>query len=138
VEAFVRADAAHVNMRVPFAASTVSVVRRDLRGWMRERGTPSDRIDDALVVLSELVANSVRHAQPLADGCLLVGWVMEGDGLRISVTDGGSPTTAPHPVDAPVSATSGRGMSIVETLVSDWWLETSPSRATVHTMLALG
>jgi serine/threonine-protein kinase RsbW len=136
VEAFVRADPAHVSMRVPFAASSVPVVRRDLRTWMKERGTAGDRIDDARVVVSELVANSVRHAQPLADGCLVVMWGIDTRGLHISVTDGGA-QTEPHTIDAPVSATSGRGMSIVETLVADWWLENTPSRSTVHTLLAL-
>ncbi len=131
-----RTEAARVSMRVPFAASSVSVVRRDLRAWMRERGTPTERIEDARVIVSELVGNSVRHAQPLADGCLLVTWALERGTLNISVTDGGSPTT-PHAVDAPVSATSGRGMAIVENLVDEWWLEDRPSRSTVHTRLDL-
>ena len=132
----VRANAAPVSMRVPFAASSVSVVRRDLRAWMQQRGTPVERIDDARVVVSELVANSVRHARPLADGSLLVTWNVGDRGLQISVTDGGG-GTAPHMLDAPVSATSGRGLSIVDSLAVDWWLENTPSRTTVHTVLAL-
>ena len=136
MDTFARAQAAPVSMRVPFTASSVSAVRRDLRSWMKDRGSPNERIDDARVVVSELVANSVRHAQPLSDGTLVVAWAMTGDGLKISVTDGGAATT-PHTIDAPASATSGRGMSIVETLVSDWWTENTPSRTTVHTLLAL-
>ena len=136
VEAFAQADGVRVSMRVPFAASSVSLVRQDLRNWMRERNSSTERIDDARVVISELVANAVRHARPLADGSLLVSWALLDGGLEISVTDGGSPTT-PHTVDAPVSATSGRGMAIVQTLVSDWWLEHAPSRSTVHTRLPL-
>lgn len=131
-----RTDAARVTMRVPFAASSVSDVRRDLRAWMRDHCTRAERIEDARVVVSELVGNSVRHAQPLPDGCLLVTWSVVADSLELSVTDGGSPTS-PHAVDAPVSATSGRGMSIVETLVDEWWLEDKPSRSTVHTRLDL-
>lgn len=136
VEASAHADGVRVSMRVPFAASSVSLVRQDLRNWMRERTSSADRIDDARVVISELVANAVRHARPLADGSLIVSWSLDDGGLQISVTDGGGSTT-PHTVDAPVSATSGRGMSIVQTLVSDWWLEHSPSRSTVHTRLPL-
>jgi len=123
-------------MRVPFAASSVSLVRQDLRNWLKERNSSTERIDDARVVISELVANAVRHARPLADGSLVVSWSLDDRGLVISVTDGGS-ATSPHTVDAPVSATSGRGMSIVATLVSDWWLEHAPSRTTVHTLLPL-
>ncbi len=101
---------------------------------MIARGTTGEVVEDAPAVVSELVANSVRHAQPLADGCLDVSWALESRGLLISVTDGGSPTN-PHRVDAPVSATSGRGLSIVETLVSSWWLENGPSKTTVHALL---
>jgi anti-sigma regulatory factor (Ser/Thr protein kinase) len=123
-------------MRVPFAASSVPVVRRDLDVWLKHRGSSGERIEDARVVVSELVGNAVRHAQPLADGCLLVTWGEDDSGLRISVSDGGSPTS-PHTVNAPVSATSGRGMSIVATLVAEWWLENTPARTTVHTLLPL-
>jgi anti-sigma regulatory factor (Ser/Thr protein kinase) len=123
-------------MRVPFAASSVATVRRNLFSWLEQVDARTDIVDDARVVVSELVGNAVRHASPLADGCLLVSWQLDGTRLRLSVTDGGSPT-APHTIDAPVSATSGRGMSIVETLVADWWLENSPSRSTVHTVLPL-
>ena len=136
MQAFLREDSAHVTMRVPFAASSVPLVRRDLDSWLKRRGSSGERIDDARVVVSELVGNAVRHAQPLADGCLVVTWGVDDNGLSISVTDGGSPTT-PHTVNAPVSATSGRGMTIVETLVSDWWLEDTPARTTVHTLLPL-
>lgn len=136
MDTFARAEPAHVSMRVPFAASSVAAVRRDLRSWMKERGSSTEQIDDARVVVSELVANSVRHAQPLSDGSLVVAWMMTGEGLKISVTDGGAVTT-PHTIDALASATSGRGLSIVATLVTDWWMENTASRTTVHTMLPL-
>lgn len=136
MEAPVQPDTAHVDMRVPLAASSVSVIRRALRRWMTEQGAEDGAIDDASVVVSELVANSVRHARPLADGSIVVSWVGQGRDLVVSVTDGGS-TTTPHKVDAPVSATSGRGMTIVESLSSRWWLESAASRSTVHTVLPL-
>lgn len=129
-------DTAHVDMRVPFAASSVSVIRRALRRWMGEQEATDEAVDDASVVISELVANSVRHARPLTDGCIIVSWVGQGRDLLLSVTDGGSATT-PHKVDAPVSATSGRGMTIVESLSKRWWLESSSSRSTVHAVLSL-
>jgi serine/threonine-protein kinase RsbW len=125
-----------VSIRVPSAASSVAVVRRDLRRWMRRRGAPAHRIDDARVVVSELVANSVRHARPMADGCILVAWSAHDADMVLSVTDGGAPTE-PHRIDAPVSALSGRGMAIVDSLAVEWWLERAPARATVHTRLLL-
>jgi anti-sigma regulatory factor (Ser/Thr protein kinase) len=103
---------------------------------MGDRGLRGERVDDARIVVSELVANSVRHARPLPDGAIIVTWCLDGDELKISVTDGGA-TTTPHTVDAPASAISGRGMTIVDTLVDDWWIEDSRVDTTVHTSLGL-
>ena len=124
-------------MRVPFAASSVAVARRQLKRWMAEHGSSGEHIEDARVVISELVANSVRHASPLSDGSILVSWVVERRGLRLSVTDGGSPTR-PHKVNAPSSALAGRGMTIIDSLAISWWAERTRSRSTVHAVLSLG
>ena len=131
-----RAGRAPVTMRVPFAASSVSVTRQRLKSWMVEGGLSGDVVEDARVVISELVANSVRHAQPLPDGDLLVTWKMANQGLQISVTDGGS-GTRPRKVTAPSSALAGRGMAIVETLADTWWSDKTRSRSTVHAVLAV-
>jgi serine/threonine-protein kinase RsbW len=135
----VRSDPASFSVRVPFAASSVALVRRDLDAWLRSRvQSPhlSDRIDDARLVVSELVGNAVRHAQPLSDGCLVVTWELDPRGLCISVTDGGS-NTRPRLVEAAVSATSGRGMNIVSMLAERWWLDDDGDQTTVHTLLRL-
>ena len=55
-------------MRLPFCPASVSVARHRLKSWMSDLGGSNEAIEDARVVISELVANSVRHAQPLADG----------------------------------------------------------------------
>jgi anti-sigma regulatory factor (Ser/Thr protein kinase) len=131
-----RAGRAPVTLRVPFAASSVSVARQQLKAWMLDGGIVGDVVEDARVVISELVANSVRHAQPLPDGDILVGWKMASQGLQISVTDGGS-GTRPRKVNAPSSALAGRGMAIVETLAATWWSDKTRSRSTVHAVLAV-
>lgn len=130
----VRSEHAPVTVRVPFAASAVSSARQQLRTWMREEGFGRDAIEDGRLVLSELVGNSVRHAQPLSDGTILITWCREGDALRLSVTDGGS-SSRPHTMRAPASALSGRGMAIVESLATDWWSERTRTRSTIHTLL---
>lgn len=129
-----RAGHAPVTLRVPFAASSVSTARQRLRKWMLDGGMAGDAVEDARVIISELVANSVRHAQPLPDGDILVSWRLASQGLQISVTDGGS-GTRPRKVNAPSSALAGRGMTIVETLASTWWSDKTRSRSTVHAVL---
>jgi anti-sigma regulatory factor (Ser/Thr protein kinase) len=123
-----------VTVRVPFAASSVASARQQLKTWMREQGFNRDTIEDGRVVISELVGNSVRHAEPLSDGTILITWCREGEGVRLSVTDGGS-TSKPRTVKAPASALSGRGMAIVEALAADWWSEQTRNRSTIHALL---
>jgi serine/threonine-protein kinase RsbW len=125
----------HTTMRLPFSPASVPEARRRLKSWMVEAGLPQGTMDDARLVLSELVANSVRHARPLSDGNILVGWVRKDEDVVITVTDGGGPTV-PRQVHAPSSALAGRGMTIVEALADRWWTERSSTRQSVHVLLS--
>lgn len=121
-------------MRLPFAASSVSVARQRLKDWMATHAADSEAIEDARVVISELVGNSVRHAKPLSDGQIVVTWAPDPRGLQLSVTDGGG-GTAPRSVAAPTTALAGRGMAIVDVLTLEWWAERAGARSTVHAIL---
>jgi serine/threonine-protein kinase RsbW len=121
---------------LPFRAESAGVARQKLVAWMRTLGVADEASDDARLVVSELVGNAVRHARPLADGTMRVTWTSHDSGVDIAVTDGGALTT-PEVVQAGVSDLAGRGLGIVETLASRWWVESSRSRTTVHALLAL-
>jgi serine/threonine-protein kinase RsbW len=125
---------APITMCLPFTPSSVSVARQRLKSWMDDNGTADEAVEDARVVISELVANSVRHARPLSDGQIHVSWALECRGLELTVTDGGS-GTRPRALHASSSALAGRGMAIVEVLSREWWTEQSPSRTSVHALL---
>ena len=125
---------APITMRLPFTPASVSVARQRLKTWMCENGGTGEAVEDARVIISELVANSIRHASPLSDGQIHVSWVLEPRGIDLSVTDGGS-STRPRKVNAPSSALAGRGMAIVEVLAEEWWSERTGSRTTVHALL---
>ena len=126
-----------VNLTVPFQAPSASLVRAELKQWLTAKGFRGETVDDARVVVSELVGNSVRHAHPLPVNQLVVSWAVEGNDLVISVTDGGS-GTSPHSITAPDTAVSGRGLSIVEALVEHWWVEDDRGATTVHVRIPLG
>jgi serine/threonine-protein kinase RsbW len=128
--------AATVTMHLPWAPASVSQARKSLQDWLSEQGGSTESVEDARVVVSELVANSVRHAQPLADGSIIVAWRLVEPWIDLSVTDGGS-ETQPRNVHAPPSAPAGRGMAIVEVLAHRWWAEHTPSQSTVHALLPL-
>jgi anti-sigma regulatory factor (Ser/Thr protein kinase) len=125
-----------VNLQVPFQAPSASVVRRELRSWLEQKGFQGETVDDARVVVSELVGNSVRHAAPLGLNEIAVSWSLEGDDLVISVSDGGG-TTTPQVLSTERSAISGRGLSIVEALVDRWWVDNERGQTTVHVRIPL-
>lgn len=125
-----------VALDLPFRAESAAVARQQLVAWMRSLGARVEHRDEARLVLSELVGNAIRHARPLADGTMQVAWVAGPTGLDIAVTDGGALST-PEVADAGVSDLAGRGLAIVETLASRWWVESTRSRTTVHALLPL-
>jgi serine/threonine-protein kinase RsbW len=131
------ADPDAVNLRVPFQAPSASFVRRELLTWLAEKGFTGEKIDDARVVVSELVGNSVRHAAPLPVNDIAVTWALDDGDLVISVSDGGSPDSAPEPVDASDGAVSGRGLNIVDALAQRWWVEGGHGKTTVHVRIPL-
>ena len=106
-------------LRVRHEASAVSSARRQVRRELAAEHLPEPLLDDVEVVLSELMGNAVRHARPIAGGVLLVGWRISDDELTLRVTDGGSMKRI-EPRESSPMADSGRGLHIVERLVSAW------------------
>jgi anti-sigma regulatory factor (Ser/Thr protein kinase) len=74
-------------------------------------------VDDALMVVSELVTNSVQHGPGGSIGLTLE---LEGDELTITVIDGGTPKSPLAAREATDSKESGRGLAIVEALSTRW------------------
>jgi anti-sigma regulatory factor (Ser/Thr protein kinase) len=74
-------------------------------------------VDDALLVLSELIANAGLHGR----GQIVVALALLPDGLRIEVCDEGDGTVLI--VEGPVDRPSGRGMVIVDRLSDRWGVD---------------
>ncbi|HJQ01982.1 MAG TPA: ATP-binding protein [Jatrophihabitans sp.] len=112
--------------------SSASIVRREVQAAFLDAGASEEDAFDAALIASELVSNAVRHAAPLPSGQLAVEWLLDGDGYRISVTDGGSP----HRIGSRVAGArdlSGRGLTIVAALAEDWGVSagSGPGQTTV-------
>lgn len=96
-----------------------------MRDQLRDGGVPDTVIDDALLILSELLSNACKHGRPLGDalagdGDVRCAWRMDPTGrLTVEVTDGGGPTR-PAPSTPSVTAHGGRGLNIVTALADDW------------------
>jgi anti-sigma regulatory factor (Ser/Thr protein kinase) len=76
-------------------------------------------LSDAQLIVSELVTNSVVHAQMGPDDAIDVDLGLSGDRLRIAVADDGA-VTLPHAVDPDIDRASGRGLLLVERLSRAW------------------
>jgi anti-sigma regulatory factor (Ser/Thr protein kinase) len=124
-------------LSLPFEVASVPRARRRLAMELRRAHVPADRVDDALLVLSELLGNALRHARPLDSGHLKLSWKAGPEGLEIAVTDGGGPTN-PRELHPPVSALGGRGLSIVRDLAIDWGVRHDENGTTVYAVLAIG
>ncbi|MFI1107368.1 ATP-binding protein [Streptomyces physcomitrii] len=113
------------SMAVPHGPAGVGQARRRMRAELRRRGVAETVLDDAVLILSELLSNACRHGRPLGeeqsgDGEVLAAWRVEDDGLlTLEVTDGGGPTR-PMPSTPSVTAHGGRGLNIISALAEEW------------------
>lgn len=115
-----------------------------MREELRRGGVPDPVVDDAVLVLSELLGNACRHGRPLGrrepgDGEVRAAWRVDAaGGLTIEVTDGGGPTR-PVPATPSVTARGGRGLTIVGALAEEWGVrDGAAGEVTVWVVLACG
>lgn len=84
---------------------------------------PPPLLEDARLLVSELVANSIRHAGLGPDDRILITARWSGRKLRVDVRDR-PPASAPSPVSGvirpPAGAQSGWGLYLVDRLSSRW------------------
>lgn len=92
------------------AAAARAFVRHTLAGW------GVGRVDDVVLIASELFTNAVLHGGGDVDVTLSVA----GDRVRLEVADGGGaavPSEARRPTP---DAVTGRGLAIVDALAQRW------------------
>lgn len=113
------------SMAVPHGPAGVGNARHRMRDQLRTGGVSESVIDDAVLILSELLSNACKHGRPLGDalagdGDVRAAWrVDQGGRLVVEVTDGGGPTR-PAPATPSVTAHGGRGLNIITALADDW------------------
>jgi serine/threonine-protein kinase RsbW len=121
-------------IRVPWRASSVAQVRKTVVDDLQQRAVEPAIVDEAEIVVSELVSNAVRHARPLTDGNLRVHWKVKGGVVEVEVTDGGGDST-PRPAPRTIWAPSGRGLRIVRSLAHEWGVTEDRNGSTVWASL---
>ena len=121
-------------VRVQWAPSAAPAIRRVLVDDLVTRGVTHDVVDEAEIVVAELVANAVRHAKPLSDGAIRVHWKVKHNVVEVEVSDGGG-DTVPHPCPPTTWGPSGRGLRIVRSLAHEWGVIEDPHGRTVWASL---
>lgn len=119
---------------LPWAPASVAVARSRLAADLSAAGIFETAAGDAVLVVSELLSNAIRHARPLAGASVQVAWDVQPDSIEVEVSDGGGPTT-PERTHASVSALGGRGLDIVDYVASTWGVRADNSRQTVWAVL---
>ncbi|MGW5942830.1 ATP-binding protein [Streptomyces celluloflavus] len=141
-------------MAVPHGPAGVGMARRRMREELLASGVQDTVVDDAVLILSELLSNSCRHARPIYENgspdsarsagrsappeSVRASWRIDAQGgLTVSVTDGGGPTR-PLPATPSVTARGGRGLAIIRSLAKDWGVrDAAAGEVTVWAVLSL-
>ncbi|GAB2893800.1 ATP-binding protein [Streptomyces mayteni] len=108
-----RQAARSTRFRLPAERESAAVARRLVRRWLGD--TPV--VEDAALVVTELVANAVTHTGSRHVVCRLT--VCE-DEVWIAVEDEGGTLAVPRPREPDDGAECGRGLLLVEALSVDW------------------
>lgn len=111
---------------LPFDPSTASIARTKLAAFLTVQRASPTVIDDALIVLSEMIANAVSHGQPGQDETIEITWSIDASRhlLELSVHDSGEGSSL-EPVDFDEDSLSGRGLSIISRVADRWWVDMS-------------
>ncbi|MFJ2195480.1 ATP-binding protein [Streptomyces violaceusniger] len=126
-------------MAVPHGPAGVRAARQRMRVDLGRTGVSDSVIDDAVLILSELLSNAWRHGRPWRSGhgggTVRAAWsVDEHDRLTVEVTDGGGPTR-PLPANPSVTARGGRGLNIIMSLAEEWGVRDGVGEVTVWALL---
>ena len=100
-----------LHMTLPRSADSIATARR----LVHEHASTltSQQRDAAVLMVSELVTNALRHGV----GTIALRIDVEAEGLRIEVADQGDVAVAPSPTP---DARGGWGLLIVDQLADDW------------------
>ncbi|MEY9812647.1 ATP-binding protein [Streptomyces albogriseolus] len=116
----------------PGLPEEVAHARHFIAALLQEQGP----IDDAVLVVSELATNAVRHTlSGSVGGWFLVVLGLGDDLVRIEVVDQGG-DCVPRLCDATGQEEGGRGLRMIAACAKDWGVKTWPEGRSVWADLA--
>jgi anti-sigma regulatory factor (Ser/Thr protein kinase) len=103
---------------------SVAVARCQVRELLGE-GHPAS--DDVVLLVSEVVTNSVVHSGSSGGGKVAMTVAVGSEAVLVEVCDVGSGTSVPHVRNDP-EAENGRGMFLVDLLAARWGIQDNLSQ----------
>ena len=107
-----------ISMRIPGGDDAPTRARRSVRAQL-DGHIPATKAKDAALLVSELVTNSVVHANVGPRRALTIEVTTLDDRLRITVTDPGSPLR-PRLLPPDPETPGGLGLVLVDELCETW------------------
>jgi len=121
--------------RVPYSA-------RDARHWiigvLTAWGVPEGERETAELLVSELVANAVKHAQGDGDTTITAAWHLGAVRITVSDPDGDHRAPAGHGHAVDTDSEDGRGLLIVRALADSYAVECTPFGKVTRVVLNTG
>lgn len=118
LESVGRRSDTRAEIELPDDLSSVADARRFVKAHLHEWGI-GEPLDDALLVVSELAANALTHAQ----SSYSIRLSASPQVLRIEVDDTGAGTPEPQPLTE--DEEHGRGLHLVDALAASWGMESA-------------
>ena len=116
-----------MSWELPAEMIAASGARDHAAVWAQDHGWTLSQADDLVLIVSELVANGIRHGQPP----VILRLSLTADGLaRAEVSDRGD-LTSPLVREAGEHEGSGRGLAMVKALSVESGWEQDDGRTTV-------
>jgi anti-sigma regulatory factor (Ser/Thr protein kinase) len=110
-------DPGACRFELPARGESVREARRHVRAYLRAHGSDDDTCETAVLLVSELATNAVRHAA----GSAFICRVSAGGGLiRLEVEDHGGTPAQPRRREPGPSDVDGRGLLLVDALCEEW------------------
>lgn len=122
--------AADVSLVLPPDPSSVPLGRQATAAHLSE--LPSDLVEDACLIATELLGNAVRH------GHGAVTLTLTADDAGVLMTVASDADLDPAPRSAGPDAPSGRGLAIVDALAADWGWHRDREAVTVWARITPG
>jgi two-component sensor histidine kinase len=127
---------AHLELALAPTSVAPTRARAAVSSWLARQHRSTLPVDLALLLVSELVTNSIRHALIGADDELRLTGRLSSTGIRLAVWDGGTAGVVGPRHRRGDDDTGGFGLGLVAQLASAWGVERDTRGTTVWLELA--